>query len=464
MPANVDDADPVVGRVGQDGLGLSHDGHPCHEFRVERCEGGEEDGVVGIDRLGVGVDGVAHLGGPVRQEQDEGCLWCRGAHGGACGAGPELIQNVQCLLQRRLDRRHRGQYQMAVGLDLAQFHQIQSPYLRRRICTTTTTCIATCIATCTTAGHHWHHCRLPLLLLRLLLLESSHLLQQSLRAFVVGKVRSNWIQQSVELVDQTPLEVGFGNGTVQEGRPDGGKIGVGGRAGREGRTGRTEDDVLDVVEAGILEGVLGQVHRFLPGVAVCVSVSVCVCIGLPNVLFFLRLAGTVGRHDLALHVLYGVLHKHGGIGIALGHLFLPRLEAVQHVMAEYDGLALDLGGIAILPGQHVDLALIDAQLTNVGAEEEDVGALHEGVEDLGGRQTALHPSHDLAALFDPRNVESAGDVEHGRPVAVGVVGDLVGGPLENDVGQVHPGGLPNFDEVVTDDLDLGQVAAHLVVH
>ena len=53
-------------------------------------------------------------------------------------------------------------------------------------------------------------------------------------------------------------------------------------------------------------------------------------------------------------------------------------------MAEYDRLAplFVLGVIGVLPSEHVDLALVDTQLTNVRLEEEDVGALHERIQYL----------------------------------------------------------------------------------
>jgi len=48
-----------------------------------------------------------------------------------------------------------------------------------------------------------------------------------------------------------------------------------------------------------------------------------------------------------------------------------------------DGLLLAGDLVAVLAGQHVHLALVEAQLADVGFQEEDVGALHAGVEQLG---------------------------------------------------------------------------------
>mmetsp|Transcript_39639 Transcript_39639/g.119045 ORF Transcript_39639/g.119045 Transcript_39639/m.119045 type:complete len:279 (-) Transcript_39639:207-1043(-) len=133
-------------------------------------------------------------------------------------------------------------------------------------------------------------------------------------------------------------------------------------------------------------------------------------------------------------------------------------------MAQYDRLPLDLGCIAVLPSEHVHLPLINSQLTNVGPEEEHVRALHQRVQYLRRCQGSLESPHDLAALLDASDVESSGDVEHGGPVDVGPIGDLLRGPLEHDVGKVHPCRLPHLDEVMSDNLNFGEVPSHLVIH
>jgi hypothetical protein len=48
-------------------------------------------------------------------------------------------------------------------------------------------------------------------------------------------------------------------------------------------------------------------------------------------------------------------------------------------MTENDGLALDIGGIAVFSRTHIHLSLIDSELTNICFEKEDVCALHEWI-------------------------------------------------------------------------------------
>mmetsp|Transcript_14158 Transcript_14158/g.30893 ORF Transcript_14158/g.30893 Transcript_14158/m.30893 type:complete len:332 (+) Transcript_14158:1451-2446(+) len=165
-----------------------------------------------------------------------------------------------------------------------------------------------------------------------------------------------------------------------------------------------------------------------------------------------------------MHIVRRIFHKDGRIGIRLGHFFLPRLESVQHVMRQDNGFVFNARRIAIFSRQHIHLSLIDAQLTNARLEEKHVRTLHEGVQNLGRRERAFESSHDLTTFFDARHVESSRHVEHGGPVHVRLLGDFFRRPFEHDIGQIHPGRLPNFNEVVSDRLDLVQIAAHLVVH
>ena len=51
-----------------------------------------------------------------------------------------------------------------------------------------------------------------------------------------------------------------------------------------------------------------------------------------------------------------------------------------------------------IPGEHVDLALVHAELADVGLEEEHVCALHAGVEDLRrAHLLRVLAAHDRAA-------------------------------------------------------------------
>ena len=49
------------------------------------------------------------------------------------------------------------------------------------------------------------------------------------------------------------------------------------------------------------------------------------------------------------HVGCRVLHKDGGLGVALAHLLLPLLEAHQHVVRHNDRLKAHFLGAGILP-------------------------------------------------------------------------------------------------------------------
>eukprot|EP00965_Chrysotila_dentata_P155827 5149253-Pleurochrysis_carterae.AAC.1 len=97
-------------------------------------------------------------------------------------------------------------------------------------------------------------------------------------------------------------------------------------------------------------------------------------------------------------------------------------------------------------------------------QEEDVGALHQRIEDLCRSQRPFSAAHDLAALCDARNGKAARDVERERPVVLSMLRDLLGRPEELHALHVHPCSCPHMNQVVTDSLDALQVASHFVVH
>jgi len=134
------------------------------------------------------------------------------------------------------------------------------------------------------------------------------------------------------------------------------------------------------------------------------------------------------------------------------------------MVREDDWLELNADLAAVVTREHVHFALVDAELANVRAQEEDVGALHEWVQDLRTGQLVLGACHDHTALLDAVEVEAARDVEHLGPVARRLRADLVRAPEELDALHVHARRLPHLDQVLADGLDLMQVAAHLVVH
>mmetsp|Transcript_34451 Transcript_34451/g.77686 ORF Transcript_34451/g.77686 Transcript_34451/m.77686 type:complete len:266 (+) Transcript_34451:1543-2340(+) len=133
-------------------------------------------------------------------------------------------------------------------------------------------------------------------------------------------------------------------------------------------------------------------------------------------------------------------------------------------MGEDDGLVLDACRVAVLPCQHVDLPLIDAKLADVRLEEEDVGSLHEGIQDLGRSKFVLQPPHDLATLLDSCDRRPPRNIQRLRPVRNSVRRDLLRAPHELNFVHVHPCGLPDLHQVLADSLDLLQVSSHLVVH
>jgi len=51
-------------------------------------------------------------------------------------------------------------------------------------------------------------------------------------------------------------------------------------------------------------------------------------------------------------------------------------------MRNYDRLFLLLDAVAVLLGQNVNFALVETKLAHVSLQEEDVSALHAGVQDL----------------------------------------------------------------------------------
>jgi hypothetical protein len=133
-------------------------------------------------------------------------------------------------------------------------------------------------------------------------------------------------------------------------------------------------------------------------------------------------------------------------------------------MTQNNWFVLDSGRVTVLTGQHVDLALVDSQLANVRLEEKDIRALHERIQDLGGRQTPFEPSHDLTTLFDARHVEATSDIEHGRPVGRRLLGNFFRRPFKDDIRQVHARRLPNFNKIVADRFDFVQITAHFIIH
>mmetsp|Transcript_12891 Transcript_12891/g.21384 ORF Transcript_12891/g.21384 Transcript_12891/m.21384 type:complete len:201 (+) Transcript_12891:1768-2370(+) len=133
-------------------------------------------------------------------------------------------------------------------------------------------------------------------------------------------------------------------------------------------------------------------------------------------------------------------------------------------MGKNDGLALNLGKVTVFASQHINLALIHSQLTNISLEKEHIGTLHQWVQNLSRCQGAFQSSHDLATLFDACNVEASRHVQHERPVGSSLFRNFFAGPLEDDVVQIHTGSLPHLLQIFSHDANLVQIATHLVIH
>ena len=207
----------------------------------------------------------------------------------------------------------------------------------------------------------------------LLFLVLLHLGQKILGNGVVGEVGADRLQEGIESVYQGGLELLLGDLSGDKVGTDSREVVVGRAVAGESGIGGAEDDILNIVQARVLEVILDEVHRLLSSVVGGFS-------GFGG--DSLRLRGTVGGHDFPSYVLHRVFHENGRVGVGLAHLLLTSLQTEEHVVGQNDGLELDLGSIAVLPRQHVHLPLVHSQLAHVGLQEEDVSTLHERVQDL----------------------------------------------------------------------------------
>mmetsp|Transcript_83 Transcript_83/g.251 ORF Transcript_83/g.251 Transcript_83/m.251 type:complete len:247 (-) Transcript_83:564-1304(-) len=230
------------------------------------------------------------------------------------------------------------------------------------------------------------------------LLPLGHFSQDLLGKGIVPKMFPHGFQQSVDLNDKLFLKLHVADRSVHEGFLDALKLMVRCAAHFESEALPGEQNMLEVIQARILECLFHQVH-------------VLVLLGLRGVLSLLRRPWAERVHDLAPHVLLRVLHEDGAVGIRLRHLRLSCFEAEEHVVRQNDGLGFSCGSVTVVPSQHVHLALVNAQLTDVCFQEEDVGALHDGIEDLRGGKAVLLPAHDLTTLLDPGKSGTASYVQ-----------------------------------------------------
>lgn len=177
----------------------------------------------------------------------------------------------------------------------------------------------------------------------------------------------------------------------------------------------------------------------------------------------LRLRRTGGVADLTHYVLCLVLDEYCVVWVALAHLRCGALQPHQHMVGE-DHRRCALRRVRVLDREHVDLALVDAELAEVDAEHENVGRLHARVYVLREREViALFAPHNLHCALDSVGRCELGDAVDELEVLALVLADEVERPHELDVVEVHAAGAEYLDEVHADVVDPFHVAAHFVV-
>ena len=114
-------------------------------------------------------------------------------------------------------------------------------------------------------------------------------------------------------------------------------------------------------------------------------------------------------------------------------------------MAQDDGFQFLPHRIAVLSGEHIHFPLIDAQLANIGFEEEDIGTLHNRVENLGSVEIVFFAaSHDHTAFLDSTERRVTRNIEHLSPVGDSIFFDFLGSPEKLNVIEIHTGSFPDL--------------------
>mmetsp|Transcript_2552 Transcript_2552/g.5368 ORF Transcript_2552/g.5368 Transcript_2552/m.5368 type:complete len:276 (-) Transcript_2552:149-976(-) len=275
MSSGIDDTNPIIRRIGQNGITLEKNLDIFHCFGAQSLERSDKHRVVSSDSLRFTIASIGNSGRPVRKHQYARLAFlCSGEHG----------QNIYSFLQRRSCSGNRRKDQVAANRNLGEFHQIQSSHI----------------------GNLW----------RSFLFVHSNLCQQIFGVFIVREMMTNWLEQFVERIDQSSFQFFLGNISGKEFPANSFKVTVGRFSGCKCRVGRTENNIFNVIQARVFDFNFCQLHRFLA----CILLFVRILFRL----FFL-LGRTVGTHDLALHILGGIFHEDGRIGIRFGHFFLSCL-------------------------------------------------------------------------------------------------------------------------------------------
>mmetsp|Transcript_20208 Transcript_20208/g.63367 ORF Transcript_20208/g.63367 Transcript_20208/m.63367 type:complete len:363 (-) Transcript_20208:639-1727(-) len=310
---SVDDGNPVLGGPRKDHFPLPTDPHALHELRLQRSEARQED-LVEAQHAGLGAAEAAQRPrAPVLQPEDRLC---------ASGCLPQPPQDAQDFVQLHRSAgqgREDGEDGSGAWLDSLEHRQ--------------------------GVGRN-----------QVLLLPLGDLGKQLLCVGIGPEMLPHGLQQSVHLVYQPPLQLLLGDLTAEEGLLEVAEAGVrltvhGERVARPG-----EEDVLGVVQTGVHQVVLHQMH-----------LVVCSLLGAR-----LWLRWAVRVVDLPLHILRRVLHEDRAVGVRLRHLGLARFQPVEHVVGQDHRLHLPAGPVAVVACEHVDLALVHTELADVSLKEENV--------------------------------------------------------------------------------------------
>mmetsp|Transcript_48142 Transcript_48142/g.114562 ORF Transcript_48142/g.114562 Transcript_48142/m.114562 type:complete len:331 (-) Transcript_48142:830-1822(-) len=282
MAPDVDHRDPILRRIFENRLALDHHRDAGHDGGVDGRHALHEQRVARADHVGVSPAAVVRQARPVAAVE----------HGKVVRRG----------LLQALERREK--------LPESEFHRgggrEDSPHRQRPV-----------------RGHQAleasrRHKRL--------LLPRHNLSEDGLSIGIFGEMLPHRIQQCVDRQDQTLLEGTLVERASRECRANILVVAEACPARRERCPRHREDDVLDIVEARVLEKVLvAEVHRLHSRVE----------LGVGSGLGRGRIVGrhrAVRVHDLPRYVLDSVLHENGRIRIRLGHLLLAFLQAVEHVV------------------------------------------------------------------------------------------------------------------------------------
>mmetsp|Transcript_1904 Transcript_1904/g.4449 ORF Transcript_1904/g.4449 Transcript_1904/m.4449 type:complete len:276 (-) Transcript_1904:934-1761(-) len=275
MPSSIDNTDPIIRRISQNSFTLQKNLNTIHSLGTQSFESSDKNGVVRSNALFVSVASIHNCSRPVREHQYSWLPIFRTT---------EYSWNINSFLQCGSCKGNRCKDQLTASRNLRQLDQVQSSHI----------------------GNLW----------RSFLFVHSNLCQQIFGVFIVREMMTNWLEQFVKRINQSSFQFFLGNISGKKFLANSFKVTVGRFSSCKCRVGRTENNIFNVIQARVFDFDFLQLHRFLA----CILLFVRFLFGL----FFL-LSRTIGAHDLALHILGGIFHKDGRIGIGFGHFFLSCL-------------------------------------------------------------------------------------------------------------------------------------------